>query len=84
MQGGKLRCIDDLSEPGVNAAVGSAEKLTLMGLDAMAFLVREVDKAIGPDGSVKVRFQEGRTLEGRLHASWTGDRPDLGLVAAWI
>ena len=71
IQGGKLRCIDDLSECGTNAAYGSAEKLTLMGLDSVAALIRCVHSAVGPDRTVKMRMSDGNIKEGKLHPSWS-------------
>ena len=71
MQSGKLRCIDDLSEPGTNSAFGATEKLSLMGLDAVAGLVRFVHASISDNRCITVSLEDGTTLAGRLHQEWT-------------
>lgn len=71
MQSGKLRCIDDLSEPGTNAAFGTSEKLSLMGLDSIAGLVRFVHSAVQDNREVHVTLSDNSVLRGKLHPEWT-------------
>ena len=71
MQNGKLRCIDDLTEPGTNSAYGSCEKLSLMGLDSMAELIRFVHSVLQDDRKVSVPLSDGSILSGVLHSEWT-------------
>lgn len=79
MQGSKLRCIDDLSEPGTNNAYGSREKLDLMGLDAIAAVVRLIHTAISSDRSLEVKLSDGTSLRGNLHPTW-----DLAEARTWF
>lgn len=71
MQSGKLRCIDDLSEPGTNAAFGTAEKLSLMGLDSVAGLVRFVHASVTDERMVKITMTDGNICKGTLHPEWS-------------
>ncbi len=52
MQSGKLRCVDELSKPGINAAFGNAEKLNLLGIDTVASLLRLAYECIGSEQDV--------------------------------
>ena len=79
MQGSKLRCIDDLSEPGTNSAYGSREKLDLMSLDAIAAVVRLIHTAISEDRTLEVKLSDGTALRGNLHPTW-----DLAEARTWF
>ena len=70
-QGGKVRVIDDYSELGQNACVGSSEKVDVGGIDIVASLARGMLAAIDHElGCVRVTLSDGSVLEGPLHTDW--------------
>ena len=72
-QGGKLRSIDDCSEPGINACFGSKEKVSMKGLDQVVAWSRAHVDSVGENRQVRVRTSSGKELVGVLHKEW-----DLG------
>jgi hypothetical protein len=69
-QGGAVRVIDDYSENGVNATVGTAEKIDVGGLDSILAIAKAVLASVGPDSrEVTVALSDGTSLKGSMHSS---------------
>ena len=69
-QGGAVRVIDDYSENGVNATVGTSERIDVGGVDSIIAIAKAVMASLAQDSrEVKVVLSDGTSLEGTLHAS---------------
>ncbi len=79
IQGGEPRVIDDLEESGINSAFTIVDKLSLHDIDFVASMITFVSKTIWhPDGSVHVKLQDGRSLEGDYHRDFACAQPWSG------
>ena len=79
----KLRAIDDLTEPGSNAAAHMHSKVHTDGVDEILGLLKAILESFDVDTRVvKVTLPCGRTLLGRLSDDWTEEK--LELVAALV
>ena len=84
-QSGKIRSIDDYSEPQTNQTNGTQEKIDLLGTDEFFVLLQLVAASVAEDGSVNVELSDGRILSGRIPPgttttaarSWLGKTFDL-------
>ena len=72
-QGQKTRNIDDLTEAGVNSAFGAAERLSLMGLDAISAFVKLSATCLSDEGWVTIPLTNGTVLKKKLHSTWTDE-----------
>lgn len=71
-QGNKLRVIDDCRQPGINSALTSVEKLSLMDVDSLGAVLIFILSAIGPDNEITVEMSDGTRLTGTVHTGWKG------------
>ena len=65
-QSGKIRTIDDYSEPGVNSTVTSTERIDLLGTDELFILMKTVASSVHEDGTVVIYLPDGVVLRGKL------------------
>ena len=65
-QSGKIRSIDDYSEPQTNQTNGTKEKIDLLGTDEFFVLLKQVATMVSDDGTVSVELADGRVLSGRI------------------
>ena len=65
-QSGKIRAIDDYSDPEVNATVSSYEKLDLFGTDEFFILLKLIATAVQDDGTISLMPHVGERLIGKL------------------
>jgi hypothetical protein len=82
-QGEAVRVIDDYSENGVNATVGTSERIDVGGLDSILAIAKVVLASVDAESrSVAISLSNGSTLKGSLHASLSpaGARALLGKV----
>ena len=74
VQGSKTRLIDDCREPGINFALSTCEKLSLMDTDDMASLVKLIMESISEnDKHFAFALGNGVTLRGKVHKDWFKD-----------
>lgn len=72
VQNGKLRPIDDLSEPGTNGAFGSHDKLNLMDADVISAIIRQLERVFG-EGLRQFILSDGEVIDFAVHPSWLKD-----------
>ena len=60
----KVRPVDDLSEFGQNATVGTDFQVDTGGIDEVIAIIRLLSEAVGEDGKVAVPLPDGRKLHG--------------------
>ena len=65
-QGKKLRPVDSMTEPFVNAAFRAREKLNLHGVDQLAALTRAILGCVSSDRRIEIRLSCGEILRGWL------------------
>ena len=71
----KYRCIDDLSEPGINFAAAIPCKIDSHGLDVVVSIAVAWARAIDVERMrVRVELSDGTVLEGPIHYTW---RPEM-------
>jgi len=75
-QGAKLRPIDDFSEQGHNATVGTAFKVDLGGVDEVVAIARTLGRSLR-EGAFEIPDERGDRRAGKTHERWAG--PDLEL-----
>lgn len=70
-QGEKVRVIDDCKEPGINHALATTEKLSLMDTDDFTSLLRLImDSVQEQTRKVCITLSNGKMLTGTAHPSW--------------
>ena len=83
-QRAKLRCIDDLSENGVNSSWEVAEKIDLRALDELLWVTSRLMKIMLDKGFVDLKLSDGSRVRGPLHPMWksnsTGAQPVIKCV----
>jgi hypothetical protein len=83
-QGESTRVIDDYSEFGQNACVGTSEKVDVGGVDTVANIARGIMAAVDSSTRrVAVTLADGTLLEGDLHADWTTEASTALLGKVW-
>ena len=83
VQGIKIRPVDDFSQFGVNAAFGTAEKISMLGVDQVVGWAKAWCESTSDDRSVSLLDSAGQRYSGWLHEDWELDdwRHLLGRVA---
>ena len=71
-QADKLRPIDDASEPGINEALTTTEKLQLHDLDAMMETLKHIQDCV-TGREVYMELSNGEVLHGTVHEEWPED-----------
>ena len=75
----KVRLIDDGLDSGLNSAFSSYNKLKLMDMDSVVFLVNLVMKSVlGGAEQLGFRLSNSEVLEGSLHPAWKNNLSLLG------
>ena len=69
-QGNKVRPIDDFSECGQNATVGTAYKVDLGGVDEIVAIARAWASALACGGYFEVWDEDGNAHSGEVHPGW--------------
>ena len=85
-QSDKLRPIDDASEPGINDALMTTEKLQLHDLDVVVETLKYIQDCV-VDKNIYMELSTGEVLQGSVHEDWPDDLEWLGrtldLMAAY-
>ena len=85
-QSDKLRPIDDASEPGINDALTTTEKLQLHDLDVVVETLKFIQDCV-ENKNVYIELATGEVLQGSVHEDWPDDMEwqgrTLDLMAAY-
>ena len=71
-QADKLRPIDDASEPGINEALTTTEKLQLHDLDAVTETLKHIQDCV-TGREVYMELSNCEVLRGTVHEEWPED-----------